>query len=163
MKNYSHSFAVETDLPTTFSIVFDDKRTLDAVHGPGRWTATPWASGKRTIDFELEPAGIPAVVLKIIGNGKMAAHVKQTISGCPESELRVANKVRPKVLGAEFVRVRPTFTLTKESDLETRVAVSCDVCAMFPPPLNGIVEEFMRAAAETSFTWLEDALRATRT
>lgn len=163
MKNYSHSFTVSTDLPSTFALVFDDKETLDAVHGTGRWSSTPWASGKRSIDFEMEPAGIPPIVLKVIGNGKMAAHVKQTISGSPESELRVANKVRPKVIGAEFVRVRPTFTLTKESDQVTRVAVSCDVCAMFPPPLNGIVEEFMRAASETSFMWLRDALHRRRT
>lgn len=154
MKNFSHSFVVSKGLSDTFGLVFDDRATLDAVHGAGRWSATPWDDNKRVITFEMAPRDIPAAVLRIIGNGKMAAHVQQTVTASP-GELVVVNKVRPKVIGAEFVRIRPTFTLTKIGPDATSVGVSCDVCAIFPPPFNGMVEDFMRKTAEISFTWLE--------
>lgn len=157
MKNYSHSFVVSKGLSDTFGLVFDDRATLDAVHGAGKWNATPWADGKRRITFNMEPGNIPPPVLKIIGNGKMAADVQQTITACPDS-LVVKNSVRPKVIGAEFVRVRPTFTLTKLGPDSTSVGVSCDVCAIFPPPFNGMVEDFMKKTAEISFKWLEIAI-----
>jgi hypothetical protein len=161
MKNFSHSFVVSKGLTDTFGLVFDDRATLDAVHGEGRWSATPWADGKRNIRFEMEPGNIPAPVLKIIGNGKMVADVRQTLSASPD-EVVVKNRVRPKVVGAEFVRVRPTFTLTKLGLAATRVAVSCDVCAIIPPPFNGMVEDFMRRTAEVSFAWLQSAISSKR-
>jgi hypothetical protein len=157
MKNFSRSFVVSKGLSDTFTLVFDDRATLDAVHGAGRWNATPWSDNKREIRFELNPGNIPAPVLKIIGNGKMAADVQQTMTTSPDS-LVVKNRVRPKVVGAEFVRIRPTFTLTKLGPDSTSVGVSCDVCAIFPPPFNGMVEDFMKKTAEISFTWLERAI-----
>lgn len=157
MKNFSHSFVVSKGLSEAFTLVFDDRATLDAVHGAGRWTATPWSDNKRNIRFEMEPGGIPAPVLKIIGNGKMAADVRQTVSASHDLVV-VKNQVRPKVVGAEFVRVRPTFTLTKLGSDATSIGVSCDVCAIFPPPFNGMVEDFMKKTAEISFTWLERAI-----
>lgn len=161
MKNYSHSFVVSKGLSDTFTLVFDDRATLDAVHGAGRWSASPWADNKRDINFCMEPGSIPAAVLKIIGNGKMAADVRQTMTTSQES-IVVKNRVRPKVIGAEFVRVRPTFTLTKLGPDTTSVGVSCDVCAIFPPPFNGMVEEFMKKTTEMSFTWLENAISGRR-
>lgn len=157
MKNYSHSFVVSKGLSDTFGLVFDDRATLDAVHGAGRWSATPWSDSKRKIRFEMEPGNIPPPVLKIIGNGKMAADVQQTVTMSSESVV-VKNSVRPRVIGAEFVRVRPTFTLTKLGPDSTSVGVSCDVCAIFPPPFNGMVEDFMKKTAEISFKWLELAI-----
>jgi hypothetical protein len=159
MKNFSHSFVVSKGLTDTFRLVFDDSATLDAVHGAGRWRATPWTDNKRDITFQMEPGCIPAPVLKIIGNGKMVADVRQTVSASPDAVV-VVNRVRPKVIGAEFVRVRPTFTLTKLGADATSVGVSCDVCAIFPPPFNGMVEDFMKKTAEVSFTWLERAILA---
>ena len=157
MKNYSHSFVVAKGIKDAFALVFDDRATLDAVHGAGRWTATPWSDNKRDIRFEMNTDGIPAAVLKIIGNGRMAADVRQTVSASPDSVV-VVNRVRPKVVGAEFVRIRPTFTLTELFPDSTSVGVSCDVCAIFPPPFNGMVEDFMMRTAEVSFTWLERAI-----
>jgi hypothetical protein len=157
MKNFSHSFVVSRGLTDAFALVFDDRATLDAVHGAGRWNATPWSDNKRDIRFEMEPGSIPPAVLKIIGNGKMAADVRQTVTASSDAVV-VVNKVKPKVIGAEFVRVRPTFTLTKLGPDATSVGVSCDVCAIFPPPFNGMVEDFMKRTAEMSFGWLERAI-----
>lgn len=143
-----------------FERVFEDHSVLEAVHGAGRWTASEWTSPGRVRDvcFDMAPVGIPPPVLKIIGNGKMSAKVRQAVVKESPDSIIVKNSVRPQVVGAEFVRVRPTFSLTAlDDDARTEVSLSCDVCAILPPPLNGIAEQFMRNTSELSFRLLETA------
>lgn len=157
MKNFSHSFTIARSLDDAFDLVFNDRDTLDAVHGAGRWTATPWEDGRRDIRFEMHPGSIPPAILRMIGNGRMAARVRQT-AVVKADEIVVSNRVRPCVVGAEFVRIRPTFTLSRVADKGTRVGMTCDVCAIMPPPFNGMIEDFMKRTADVSFSWLEAAI-----
>ena len=157
MKNFTHEFTLSSSLEDTFDMVFNDTDTLDAVHGRGRYSVTPWSGDARNISCEMEPCGIPDVVLKVIGNGKMAASVKQTARR-ETDKITVTNRVRPRVLGAEFVRIRPTFTLSAVPG-GTSVRVSCDVCAILPCPLDGIAEDFMKKTSEVSFGWLQKSLQ----
>jgi hypothetical protein len=158
MKLYASEFRVPVALDDAFELVFNDERVLNDVHGEGRWRATPWSpkSPARKISFEMNPAGVPPIVLKVIGNGKMAADVSQRRSDSG-SAIKVVNSVRPRVLGAEFVRIRPTFTLRAVPE-GTAVGVRCEVHAILPPPMSGAVEDFMRATAAASFEWLRDAV-----
>jgi hypothetical protein len=157
MKNYSHSFIInKVRLADAFGLVFDNHATLNAVHGRGNWEATRWSDNKRNVKFEMDPSGIPSVVVKIIGKGKIMTDVRQTVQTTP-GVITVGNKFRPKVIGAEAVRVRSMFTLTDVGDA-TKVAVSCDVCAILPPPFKGLAEGFMKRTAEASFSWLEAAI-----
>jgi hypothetical protein len=160
MKVYRHEFLVPRGLRETFRLAFDEPATLDAVHGSGMWSATPWAGGKRDIEFDMPPVGVPPALLAFVGGGKIAARVLQTRTGDPDTAIVVSNRVRPKVLGAELVRIRPKFTLRKVSDDSTVMSVECEVHAIAPPPLAGIAEGFMVKTAELSFSFLESALKA---
>ena len=156
MKNLSASFELPLSLGASFARVFEDADVLEAVHGAGRWSATPWNGERRDMVFEMEPAGVPAAVLNIIGSGKMSAKVRQT-KEVRDGVITVRNRVRPRIVGAELVRIRPTFTLRAIDDHRTEVSVSCDVCAILPPPFDGIVEEFMKKTSQVSFKLLQAA------
>jgi hypothetical protein len=158
MKVFRHEFVVPRGLRETFRMAFDEPATLDAVHGEGMWTAGPWAGGQRDISFDMPPVGVPPALLAFVGRGKIEARVRQTRTGDADSEIVVSNRVRPKIIGAELVRIRPRFTLRKVSDKETAVAVACEVHAIVPPPLAGIAEGFMVKTAELSFSFLERSL-----
>lgn len=158
MKVYRHEFLVPRGLRDTFRLAFDEPATLDAVHGRGMWSAGCWADGKRDIEFDMPPVGVPPALLAFVGGGKISAKVRQSRTGDPDTEIVVSNRVRPKVLGAELVRIRPKFTLRKITDDSTVLAVACEVHAIAPPPLAGIAEGFMVKTAELSFSFLESAL-----
>jgi len=156
MKNLSVSFELPLPLDVSFARVFEDVDVLEAVHGKGRWSATPWKGDNREMVFELEPQGVPAPVLNIIGSGKMSAKVRQT-KKVSEGVITVKNRVRPQIVGAELVRIRPTFVLRALDDVRTEVALSCDVCAILPPPFDRIAEEFMKNTSHASFKLLQAA------
>lgn len=158
MKTFDASFTIPLPLADAIDLVFNDTSVMDAVHGPGLWTIGPWSvQGERVMEFEMNPGNIPAPVLQIIGNGKMTARTKQRMRSAPGS-VTVTGTVRPKVVGAEFVRVRPVFTLAGVDATSTSVAVTCQCCAILPPPFNTLVEDFMIWTAAESFEWLKSAV-----
>lgn len=159
MKTFTGSFIIDLPIARAFQRVFEDPAVLEAVHGAGRWKASAWRGpGQvRDVSFDLAPDGVPAPVLKVIGNGKLSAKVRQAVEAS-DGVVRVRNRVRPQVVGAELVRIRPTFSLTAlDGDTRTQVSLSCDLCAMLPPPFNGIAEQFMKRTSELSFRLLQAA------
>lgn len=158
MKVYRHEFAVARGLRDTFRLAFEEDDTLDAVYGRGMWAAGAWVDGRRDMSFDMSPSEFPPVLLAFVGRGKITAQVRQTRTGDPDTEIVVTNRVRPQILGAELVRIRPKFTLRRVTDDATVLAVACEVHAIVPPPLAGIAEGFMVKTAELSFSFLERAL-----
>lgn len=156
MKHYAREFVVPRDMLETFRLVFDEPATLDAVHGSGRWTVTPWVGGRREMTIEMAAEGLPPLLLALAGRGRIAVRVQQTRSD-GDGTITVSNRMRPAVLGAELVRIRPEFTLREAPD-GTAVAVACEVRAIAPRPLAGVVEGCMVDTAERSFAWLQGAM-----
>ena len=83
---------------------------------------------------------------------------KQHIKHADAKRVHVENKVKPHVLGAEFVKIRPTFTLTQKEDKTTQFDITCKLCAIMPPPFNSIMEGFMLVASKANYAWFREAL-----
>jgi len=156
MKTCTDKFTFPGTVEQAFTDIFDSSKTMDSVHGSKNWTATQWNSKSRVVTFDMTPENIPVPVLKVIGGGRISARVRQTVSTI-DGGLKVVNKMRPRVIGAELIRIRPHFTLTQKGE-NTVVEFSCDQCAIMPPPICSIVENFMCAASMASFHHLREAV-----
>lgn len=126
-----------------------NESVLKNVHGDD-YIATPWHKDKRKLQYSIIVDGaVPPEISRLVcGGDKMRVTTIQSkcISG---DSLELKNRVRLHCLGAELVKIKPTFRLFKKPN-EQGVFFSARIehHAIFPAPLNHIIERFMCAQSE---------------
>lgn len=136
--------------------------TLRKVHGDDM-EISEWKNGQRKLHMHFKGLQIPEQVRKCLSGGSdPRVTVKQVIEKSDPDEHRVRNRVRLHLLGQEFIKVRPRFSLTSMLNI-TRFTASVEVHAIFPPPLNGIVEAFMIEESQKDILKYIEAIEEKRT
>jgi len=151
MKEYNISLPLgHISIPDAFYKVFSPD-TLRKIHGEDM-TITDWNEKReRTFRFYVETPGIPNEVKQFFCGSRLKITTKQSYTHQP-TRVVVKNKVKLHVLGAELVSVRPTFTLDHfPEEKTTTLSVRIEHRARFPPPLNGIIENFMTETSKRAF------------
>ena len=105
-----------------------------------------WDKRKVLITMSSNSVPIPKEIKRFVCGGD---HTRSTVRQqvmmkdlVNERKHVVKSVVIPHVLGSEFLRIRSLFTF-REHDNQTVFDGKVEVHAIFPPPLNGIVESFM--------------------
>lgn len=158
MKEYRESISIALPLDDAFELIFNDKDVMGYMAVKNGFAASPWDSNKRVVKFNIPHDNMPKQLVNIVGGGKIGVTTKQAIKQKTDDKIMVDNKVRPHILGAEFVKIRPTFTLTKMNNNKTELDIHCKLFAIFPPPLNHIMEGFMLVATKANYDWFKAAL-----
>ena len=138
------------DVACAFDKVFSVK-TLQFLYGPDvrvdPWKITDDGRRSRRIRGSMQIEGAPAEVMRFLAGGKqLRATTRQDVAPpAADGSLDVTHKVRMHFLGAELVRVQPSFRLHMPADAEGPPLLDAEVRvgALFPPPLGGILEGFM--------------------
>ena len=145
---------VGNSFDAAFGLIWSDK-TLRKFHGPSLST-TPWREEKardgscvqstRKLRFVVDVVDVPAEVRAFFRGDKMRISTKQQLVK-QEERWSVTNHIRMHFLGAEFIKMKPTFYLEKIAD-DIYFGGRIEHHAILPPPLNGIVEGFMQRQTE---------------
>ena len=167
MKYYENTVDLDgLSMQEAIDLVFDPD-TLRQVHGQDM-EISEWKNGQRKLHMHFKNLQIPEQVRKCLSGGSdPRVTVKQVIEKSDDpAEHRVKNKVRLHLLGQEFIKVRPRFSLMTSVDqvgaVATRFAASVEVHAIFPPPLNGIVEAFMIQESQNDILKYIEVIEAKR-
>lgn len=131
---------------------FDDPRVLSIVHGEDL-DLGPWRGGVRRLAFSMNASSavpVPPEVRRIVCGDRMRTSVRQKVVRSTDDVHEVQSRVRLHVLGAELLKIRPKFALTRvlspaSSVGEIEFSASVEVHAVFPSPLNRVIEAFMIA------------------
>ncbi len=151
MREFKTTLMVPLPLDHAFELIFNNEQVADMMKQKNPHDCGPWNKNKRKIHFEMPNENIPPPLLQIIGGGKLRITMTQ-IKKEEKGKVLIINKVRPHILGAELLKIRPTFTLS-ESNGGTAFDIRCEMHAVFPPPLDSIIEEFMLAAIKANYEW----------
>lgn len=169
------------DLGAAFELVFGE-RTLRQVHGASlrlhEWKRDESAEARhgsgaaiqhRRLAFRIDVPSVPAPVRRFFCGSSLRISVKQVatfscraadwdhsgVEAPPPDQVEVRNRTRMHFLGAEMVRVKPSFRIFRDPDAsEPRYMMEGRVehHALLPPPLNGIVEMFMAEQSAAKLT-----------
>lgn len=158
MKEFNTSMIISMPLPSAFELVFNSKELSAFMNSKNNYEASEWKNNKRKVQFEMQNCSIPQAILHFIGGGKIRVTAIQEKEEKQNGCIKVRNKLRPHVLGAEFIRIKPALTLTSIGANQTELNINCKTFAIMPPPLNGIFEDFMCNAAKANYEWFTSAL-----
>ncbi len=162
MKELVERTVLNMPMDKAFDLVFEDPRVLDALHQKNKCMVSPWRNNKRQMTFEMPSEGMPRPVLTFLGSGAVKIDTWQSRHWSEDkSSVIVTNKVRPKILGAELIKIRPTLTLTRHPEdgaNKTMLTMSCKLNAIMPPPLNGMLESVMLHSSQLHYGWFKAAL-----
>lgn len=162
MKEFNACAELDLPLDAVSELVLEDPRVLNAMYQNNKCViASPWKNDTRKLAFEMPSGGIPQVVLNVVGGGAIKVDMWQTRRASPDGRsVVITNKVKPKILGAEFVRIRPTLTLARDPDdhARTRMTMNCKMYAIMPPPMNSMLEGAMLHATRLQYAWFTAAL-----
>lgn len=157
MKEFKDSIQLDLPLKDAFHVLFDDTHMLEYMHQKVGFKTDGWSGDKRVVHFELPHENIPQAVVNLIGGGQIRATTYQEKKESSD-RIEVKNKIKAHVLGAEFIKIRPQFTLKAVSDNQTLFEIQCKLCAIMPPPFNKIIEGFMFTSSKTNFVWFKEAV-----
>ena len=145
----------KVDMETANAVVFGEQ-VLRRVHGDGL-RIEPWnEAGVRTLKIcverpEITPdagAAGPSGLAGLMGNA-CAKTVKTTVTQQIHRDTdatQVSSKVRLKMLGAEFIKIRPLFEIYRDATEDGMMfKATVELQAVIPPPMCHLVEGFMEA------------------
>lgn len=134
----------EPNLDNAFELIFGTDM-MKELYGKdvdvGPWKCIDESKKSRKIKGAVKMHGAPKEILKVLGGNTLRATTAQTIKTNVD-EIHVDHNVKMHFLGAELVRVKPTFVLKKEEN-RSIFAANVKLDAFFPPPLNFVIEGFM--------------------
>lgn len=144
-------------LNNAFDLVFG-KPTLERVHGPSL-SLTEWIDDKRIVKFTINVDNIPKEVRRFFCGSTLRVTSRQTRMSPHSNVIRVDNRIKMHFLGAEFVSLKPVFTLTHDETCGfTSISGSVKHVARFPPPINAIVEGFMALNSQKELDHFQNVL-----
>lgn len=158
MREFKTNLLIPLPIDHAFELVFNSTQVSQIMKEKNEHECGPWEKNKRKIHFEMQNENIPGPLLQILGGGKIrvtATQIKKEERD--KGKIVVVNKIRPHLLGAEFIKIRPTMTLT-ETTGGTLFDIRCEMHAVFPPPLNSMLEEFMLMAIKFNYEWFIQSL-----
>jgi hypothetical protein len=139
-----------------FHVAFS-KKTLEEAHG-GPVEMTEWKAPTKKGTTRLErilnitsplPSGFPDALRSFVGNSNTFRMTVKQIADVQGSRARVQNKTRLHVLGAEFIRMKPMFDLSRDETTGcVFVNANVRVVAWMPPPIKGMVETLLVATSK---------------
>lgn len=142
-------------VPDAFDWVFGES-FMRHLYGP-RVSVGPWEGDTRRIRGTVEVPGAPREVAKILGGGEIRTTTRQTVRWALPVAADVDHKVRFHFVGAELIRVRPSFKLRQASaDAPVTLDATVRVAALLPPGISNVVEGFMERFAQMQ---LDETLR----
>lgn len=130
------------DLHSAFDVAFGESM-LRRIHGPD-YRASPWVKDKRKVEYHVDVDAVPKEMRKFFCGDRLkittTQHRKQQQQD--GNLVEVKNRMKLHCVAAEFVRVKPTFTLQQQGG-QVLFSARIEHHAILPPPLCGIVEHFM--------------------
>lgn len=133
---------------------------LTKVHGPTLKLkgAGAFENGTRSFGFSIDLPTVPPPLKVFFGGETLDVNVRQSVDTRDPAVWHVTNRLKLKCVGAELIKVRPSFTLTdKGGEVSLSARVRHD--AVLPPPLDTIAEEFMMLSSAHEMHRLETELR----
>lgn len=124
----------------------------------------PWKNNRRRLRITMDADSViplPEEIRKFVCGSRVKSTVKQRIVANTANLHSVKSNVKLHVLGSEFLRIRSIFNLSrcKETN-KTLLNSEVEVHAIFPPPLNKMLEGFMIHHAEHDIAFYEDRIVA---
>jgi hypothetical protein len=144
------------NMEDAFNLMFN-KETLLMLHGSSLQT-TEWHNKKRVLKFNLNVDNIPKELRHIFCGSQLKLTTKQEMFEKP-NEINIVNKVRLHFLGAEFLKIKPIFTLN-EINGEIFFSGNIEHHAIFPPPLNKIAENLMSLHTKRELDHYRDIIKS---
>jgi hypothetical protein len=157
MKEYRESLVLHLPLLEAFHVLFDDDKVMQFMYDKNKFHASHWDKDRRTVHFEIPHDNMPSALVKFVGGGKIRATTQQHRKISP-NKIEIKNKIRPHVLGAEFIKISPTFHLTRIDNNTTQFDIYCKLYALLIPPLDKMMEGFMLSSSKKNFSWFREAL-----
>ena len=123
--------------------------TLEFLYGGdvrvGQWSPSHDAAKRtRRIQGGMHIEGAPAEVVRFLAGGRrLRATTRQDVVVHDADAIDVTHRVRMHFLGAELVRVKPSFRLRAQTGGPPLLDAEVRVAALFPPPIGGVIEGFM--------------------
>lgn len=133
---------------------------LTAVHGPTlklKGTGA-FVDGSRSFAFSVDLPTVPPPLKVFFGGETLDVSVRQTVDTRDPAAWHVTNRLKLKCVGAELIKVRPSFVL-KETDGRVTLSARVRHDAVLPPPLDKIGEEFMMLSSARELHRFEAELR----
>lgn len=146
------TFTINVPLEEALS-VFEAESVLDAAHGKGLWKFSPWKpcpkthNGRR--DWTMRKGLVKGVAVpqacRTLNAGRkhITCIVKQRFVRPDDETIIVTSSMKPGILGAELVKNKTTFTITKTSDRSITATAHIDNKVFLPPPLKSIAKMTM--------------------
>lgn len=126
-------------------IVFS-KETLREIHGKNT-KISDWVNKKRIVEYDMEINNAPGPMKRFIVGNRINVYGIQNIKEDTDHNLYVENKLKLNCVGSRFLKINPSFSLTKRgNDIFFNANVNISVWA--PPPINHLAESFMIIQAE---------------
>ena len=118
---------------------------LARVHGPTLKLAGAggFEDGRRSFRFSVDMPAVPPALRHFFCGNHLDVSVRQTVDKPGPAEWQVSNRLKLKCVGAELIKVRPSFTLRQQEDGSVLLSARVRHDAVLPPPLNAIAEDFM--------------------
>ena len=142
-------------LKKAFDAMFNND-TLLIVHGPSLRT-TEWHNNKRIVKFSINIDNVPKEIRRVFCGSKLKITTKQEMHESLK-QLHIVNKIRLHFLGAEFIKIKPSFVL-QESDGEIFISGNVEHHAILPPPLDKIAEHFMSIQTQRELDSYRDIIK----
>lgn len=136
MKECRDLFVVDDSLEEAFDRLFQAKEMNEWMQQSTTFTVGDWKRDERTFQVVLD-ANNPVVAF--LGGGKLTGTIKQKVQR-GEKKMVIQHKVRPHMVGAELLKIRPVIELTVVDANKTGISLYTRVDAVMPPPLNQMVE-----------------------
>ena len=146
------------NLDEAFDKVFGNE-ALYKVHGLEKTVISPWKNNERIIKFRTKVENIPMELRRFFCGKELKVTNRQIITEKTDTNINIRNKVRMHFIGAEFFHVKPFFSLVKR-DQAIYLNMRIENSAIFPPPLNGICENFMAAKSKKELEFFIEALES---
>lgn len=158
MKELCDALELDVGLQEAFSLLFEDADVAKEMHEKNNFEATNWdEKNRRIVKFEMPSDNMPQALIKIVGGGKLRSTTYQEKRLLASDKIEVRNKVKPHVIGAEFIKIKPTFTLSSMGANRSILNMHCKMYAIMPPPFDKIMEGFMYSSAKINYKWYKDA------
>lgn len=125
-------------------LIMFDKEILKDVYGDDIiihfWNKK--GKNERKIELTMDLQELSPELRNIFCGDKLRVVTYQRIIEHSDYVYEVHHRVKLKILGAEFIKVRPHFIL-KRNDGKTTFSAKVEVHAIFPHPLNTIIEKYI--------------------
>ena len=162
MKTYDTLVSLPCHSLSTVVNVAYGKPFLKLIHGDdvevGEWRKFR----KLKLKMPSDSVPIPKDIRRFICGNEVRSTVKQKVLEDSFARHSVLNIVKPHVLGSEFIRIRSRFDFEQnQNDSPVTFRGHVEVHAIFPPPLNSILEGFMIDRARYDIEYFTSVLDKT--